>query len=207
MSDLRILCPLPSPSPWRWVCMQQSPAPRSSQHTHHIAHSYTPWNQFFYNLTVFWKLPLCQEPSHGIGAPFCVCERPAFSLFGVLLGVYCVLSLAVKCLYICIARIFLTPWNPHLCSSAALRTPIRIPLLPPQYSSPSSHIFSVKKLKLWTFGHQWLLKPAHNRDAFKQVSTSINLTLDDNVPYLQDLARWHLRFWSGTQYCCSKAQT
>lgn len=81
MSDFGNRCPLCSALPLRdecaSTCSQVLPA-HTSDCT--FIHAVEP---VFYNLTVFWKLPLCQEPSHGIRAPFCICEGPAFCVFGI----------------------------------------------------------------------------------------------------------------------------
>lgn len=92
------------------------PTPRCSQHTHQIARSYTPWNQFFTTLQYF-ENSLCAKSLHTESELLSVYVRALLFVCLVLVpGFYCVLSLAMKCLYICIARTFL----PSLESTLAL---------------------------------------------------------------------------------------
>lgn len=95
----------------------------------------------FNNLKIFWKLPLCQEPSHGMKVPFCICKSPGFYLYGICAWILMLFEPCDVCTSV--SHVFFhPPWKPHSSSSAAMKTPARIPLLsshPPQHSFASCH--------------------------------------------------------------------
>lgn len=141
----------------------------------------------FNNLIIFWKLPLCQEPSHGMKVPFCICKSPGFYLYGICAWILMLFEPCDVCTSV--SHVFFhPPWKPHSSSSAAMKTPARIPLL----SSPLTHLstalqaatthfsaVTARELKLWVCCHPQRAPRTYKRYRFfKQVSTSTNLTFN-----------------------------